>query len=86
MTLAVTFARIRPVVDDLFTAAAEALAQYVLENDGDRLALGALYPSMARSLDVAKHIALAVIRRAQARRRPPVPHHHDADVRRRTWA
>ncbi len=60
--LGVMLAGARRVSDDMLSAAAEALADFV---DVGRLELGALYPRVAKLRSVSKAVAVAVVRQAQ---------------------
>ncbi len=59
--LGVVVAKARHVTDEMFAAAAKALAAEVSEDD---LELGRVYPSLARLRDVSVAIAVAVVREA----------------------
>ncbi|MDZ7707092.1 MAG: NAD-dependent malic enzyme [Trueperaceae bacterium] len=60
--LGVMLSGARRVSDDMLSAAAEALADYV---DVGRLEHGALYPSVAKLRSVSRQVAAAVVRQAQ---------------------
>lgn len=60
--LGVMLSGARRVSDDMLSAAAEALADYV---DVGRLEHGALYPSVAKLRSVSRQVAVAVVRQAE---------------------
>jgi len=61
--LGVMLSGARRVSDDMLSAAAEALAEYV---DVGRLEHGALFPSVAKLRSVSRQVAVAVVRQAQS--------------------
>jgi malate dehydrogenase (oxaloacetate-decarboxylating) len=75
----------RRVSDDMLSAAAEALADYV---DAPRLEQGALYPRMAQLQGASRAVATAVARQARAEglARAELPDDLDAAVRAAMWS